>query len=434
MNAPTPRRWPQISFYSIAALTGLAASALLLPLSAQTAAPTETSGSATTPPAAAAPTPATGGRGGFGRGGARGPRSGLHLADFQLHDPFILPDQASKTYYLYTAGGGGVVYYKSKDLLTWEGPYNCFREPADGWANPANGIWAPEVHFYKGKYYLFATLHNNDVEVPPGGSVGGYTRHMRSTTISISDSPEGPFTLLKKDDTTTPHDFMTIDGTFYVDPDGKPWMVYAHEWVQKLDGTIEALPLKDDLSDAAGRPIYLFKASDAPWIDEEATPNAEESHRVTDGPELYRTKDGHLLMLWSSYKNSGYVETLARSKTGTLKGPWEQLPTLVENDSGHGMLFKTFDGQLELCIGQPFNNQRAKIYDMEDLGDTVRVVKFREDLSGPPLPPGARQLSQRGGARGGRGGRGGTGGRRGGAAPQATAAPAASTAAPAATQ
>jgi len=326
--------------------------------------------------------------------------------DIQLHDPWMHAEVTTKTYYLYTAGGGGVVYYKSKDLLAWDGPYTCFTNPADSWANPANGLWAPEVHFYKGKYYLFATLHNNDVEVPPGGSIGGYTRHMRSTTISISDSPEGPFTLLKKDDTTPPHDFMTIDGTFYVDPDGKPWMVYVHEWVQKLDGTMEALPLKDDLSDAAGRPIYLFKASDAPWIDEEAMPNAEESHRVTDGPELWRTKDGHLLMLWSSYKNSGYVETLARSKSGNIKGPWEQLPTLVENDSGHGMLFKTFEGQLMLCVGQPFNQQHAKIYEMEDMGDTVRVVKFREDLSGPPLPPGARQASQRGG-RGGR--RGGTG-------------------------
>jgi beta-xylosidase len=339
--------------------------------------------------------------------------------DFQLHDPYILAVPSTKTYYLYTAGGRGVVDYRSKDLLTWEGPYSCFTVPTDSWA-AQEGPWAPEVHFYKGKYYLFTTLHNSQVEVPPGGAAGQYTRHMRSTTISVSDSPEGPFTLIKKADTTTPHDFMTLDGTLYVDPDGKPWMVYAHEWVQKADGMMEAIPLKDDLSDAAGAPISLFKASDAPWLDEEATPNVEQVRYVTDGPEVYRSKDGHLFMIWSSYKKSGYVETLARSKSGTLKGPWEQLPTLVENDSGHGMLFKTFDGQLMLCIGQPFNNQRAKIYEMEDLGDNLRVVKFREDLSGPPLPPGAREASQRGGR----------GGRRGGAG---TTPPAASAPAPAAT-
>ena len=36
---------------------------------------------------------------------------------------------------------------------------------------------------------------------------------------------------------------MTLDGTLYVDRAGKPWMVYAHEWIQKVDGTMEAIPL-----------------------------------------------------------------------------------------------------------------------------------------------------------------------------------------------
>jgi len=41
-------------------------------------------------------------------------------------------------------------------------------------------------------------------------------------------------------------------------------MVYAHEWIQVIDGTMEAIRLKDDLSDSIGEPIHLFKASDAP--------------------------------------------------------------------------------------------------------------------------------------------------------------------------
>ena len=38
-----------------------------------------------------------------------------------------------------------------------------------------------------------------------------------------------------------------LDGTLHVDPQGKPWFVYAHEWLQTTDGTIEALPVTDDL-------------------------------------------------------------------------------------------------------------------------------------------------------------------------------------------
>jgi hypothetical protein len=78
---------------------------------------------------------------------------------------------------------------------------------------------------------------------------------------------------------------------------------YAHEWLQKTDGTMEALRLTDDLSKRVGDPIFLFKASDAPWLDEGVTPSIRSLQYVTDGPELYRTRDGHLLMLWSSYSN-----------------------------------------------------------------------------------------------------------------------------------
>ena len=35
---------------------------------------------------------------------------------------------------------------------------------------------------------------------------------------------------------------MTLDGTLYVE-NGLPYMVYAHEWIQILDGTMEAVPL-----------------------------------------------------------------------------------------------------------------------------------------------------------------------------------------------
>lgn len=46
--------------------------------------------------------------------------------------------------------------------------------------------------------------------------------------------------MTKLDAPITPRDFMTLDGTLYVDRAGAPWMVYAHEWIQKVDGTMEA--------------------------------------------------------------------------------------------------------------------------------------------------------------------------------------------------
>lgn len=320
------------------------------------------------------------------------PREGISLANILVHDPFIVAHSPSQTYYLYTTATrhfmndqrSGVIVYKSRDLKSWSGPAVVFAVPDDCWANPSGGAWAPEVHEYKGKWHLFVTLHNRDkvFKKPPKS---WRVTHMRGTCIAVSDSLEGPFELMKKDAPHTPDGFMTLDGTLYVDPDQQPWMVYCHEWIQLVDGTVEAIKLKDDLSDSIGRPRYLFKGSDALWHQYRKEAPTEPVVYVTDGPELYRTRENELLMLWSSYKRGAYQQTLARSKSGRLEGPWEQLETLVGGDSGHGMLFETFDGELLLVLHQPFEmpQSRAKLYQMADEGYTFRVIKPRPDLYAP---------------------------------------------------
>jgi beta-xylosidase len=317
------------------------------------------------------------------------------LPQMNLHDPFILAYAPTKTYYLYTSNQRqmtqvnrtGTMAYTSKDLKHWTAPKVVFTVPEGFWAE--DGGWAPEVHEYKGKFYLLTTIHNEKKEIVQQGRPVGHPTYMRGTIIAVSDSPDGPFVPVKSDGPIAPADFMTLDGTLYVDRAGKPWMVYAHEWLQATDGKMEAVPLKDDLTGASGAPISLFKASDAPWIDAQAVPNARGSVYVTDGPELFRSKDGHLLMLWSSYEHlneddgdSHYVQTIARSASGELKGPWIQLDPLVKQDSGHGMLFRTFDGQLMMVLHRPFKRARGKLYEMRDAGDHLEVVKERVDLDG----------------------------------------------------
>src|ERR1035441_6031981 len=157
-------------------------------------------------------------------------RKGIKLGDLSIHDPFILAHKPSQTYFLYNSAGGnltggrgsGVLAYKSKDLDTWEGPYLVFTIPQGIWANPADGAWAPEVHEYKGKFYLFVTLHNNAALIlnqPPPELRPIYQRvnaahHLRATQICVADSPDGPFQVLGKK-MQTPEDFMTLDGTLF---------------------------------------------------------------------------------------------------------------------------------------------------------------------------------------------------------------------------
>jgi len=67
------------------------------------------------------------------------------------------------------------------------------------------------------------------------------------------------------------------------------------------------------------------------------------------------------------------MEALAYSVSGKLEGPWRQPPPLVSDDSGHGMLFKTFDNKLMLVLHHPFRQAHAKLYEMRDTGDTIVV-------------------------------------------------------------
>lgn len=320
------------------------------------------------------------------------PAAMLRLPDMRLHDPWILAHAPSRTYYLYTSNrpdvsgveGVGTMVYTSTDLREWQAPRVVFIVPPTAFAR--QGGWAPEVHEYGGRFYLFTTLHDEGrvLASPPDVPYATFTR---GTISAVADAPSGPFVMLDESRPVPPADFMTLDGTLHLDRAGKPWMVYAHEWVQRIDGTMEAVPLTSDLSAADGPPVHLFKASDAPWLNSALRPDSRPLNYCTDGPFLFRTREDRLLMLWSSYEDGSYVQTLARSVGGDLAGPWEQLPPLVKGGSGHGMLFRTFEGRLMMILHRPFGrNARGKLYEMEDRGDRLAIVRQCTELDGDAAP------------------------------------------------
>jgi len=294
----------------------------------------------------------------------------VKLKDIHLRDVCVVADKASGTYYMVGPGrGASVVEYTSKDLVNWVGPKEIFRAPADIWGDTrVNAVWAPEMHVYKGKYYLFLTFSTNKLLQEQW--LNWRPRVVRGSQILVGDSPTGPFKAFQNH-STPPVDMMTLDGTFWVE-DGKPYMVFAHEWVQISNGTIECVPLKDDLSEATAPPTLLFRANQAKW----PVPSAAEGCYVTDGPYLYTSKSGKLMMIWSSFTAGGYTVGVAISPSGKLAGPWVHDNTpLFDKDGGHGMLFKTFDGKLMMALHTP-NSRAAQphFYTIEDTGNTLKVT------------------------------------------------------------
>jgi hypothetical protein len=290
----------------------------------------------------------------------------LKNADIHIRDPFVLPLLSEKQYYLYGTTGPetwanfatGIDYYTSPDLQNWAGPFPAFRPQAGFWSD--RNYWAPEVHLYRGSYYLFASFKAEGV--------------CRGTQILSAESPQGPF-LPISDGPVTPRDWECLDGTFYVDADDRPWMVFCHEWVQVGDGTVCAVRLSDDLKSVVGEPHLLIRASEAPWAQEINSKNRR--GYVTDGPWLHRLTNGALIMLWSSFSTGGYTIGIARSTSGDVLGPWEQMPEpLYAGDGGHCMVFRAFDGTLLLALHcpNPSPHERPKFIPLRENGSSLEIV------------------------------------------------------------
>lgn len=304
----------------------------------------------------------------------------LTLDEINIRDPFIFTDNDKGMYYMYRTSDsimadgnvrGGVEVFTSRDLSNWEGPQTVMRIPAD---NGLTGtVWAPEVHQYNGCYYLFATI-NSEIEWKKRKE--GWGEYVwRGTQIFRADRPEGPFRPFSKF-VTTPMDWMALDGTLWVE-EGKPYMVFCHEWVQTQDGTMEAVELLPDLSAMAVAPQTLFYGSAPEWSTGlEMAPGYPRGY-ITDGCFLYRTHTGKLLMIWSSFSDGNYAIGISESVTGSVKGPWKHQPKpLFKKDGGHGMIFKKLDGQLCLVLHQPnapAGAERARIFILEDCGDTLKL-------------------------------------------------------------
>lgn len=275
----------------------------------------------------------------------------------QLRDPFILAENG--VYYAY--GTGWVCYRNAGGSL--EGDWEYLGKVAVDTSDTADCRWAPEVHRYKGKYYMFTTYLS---------SVTGH----RGCSIFVSDRPEGPFTAITERH-ITPHDWDCIDATLYIDTDGQPWMIFVHEWTCTDDGCgrMDAARLSDDLTHFISEPIELFRADSPSWS----------RGKVTDGCFLHRLSDGELLMLWSNWDDAGYCVGIARSENGRVDGKWTQDEALLfskkltgDFDGGHGMLFTDFDGLMYLSVHSPNDRSAGR-------SETPVFVRVKE--SGGSLVP-----------------------------------------------
>lgn len=283
----------------------------------------------------------------------------MKLSDINIRDPFILVENG--TYYMYGTRArdfgqqtGGFDVYISDDMKDWSEPEVCFDSEKAGLNSGVN--WAPEVHKYSGAYYMFATFTKEN--------------GLRGVYILKSESPKGPFQKYSES-AVTPYDWECLDGTLYVDNDNQPYLVFCHEHTQIIDGTICFMKLSKDLKEAVSEPTLIFSATSPSWVKRVV----KGRHYVTDGPFMYRTSSGRLLMLWSTHIKHKYVIAMAQSDNDSIDGKFFHLDPLFTKDGGHSMIFR--DGEKLMITYHAPNislSERPVIKELIDTGDGIAIA------------------------------------------------------------
>lgn len=279
--------------------------------------------------------------------------------EINIRDPFILKE--GDTYYLYGTRAkdfgkkvNGFDVYTTKDLIHFSEPRVCF--DSGKWNMNREVNWAPEVHKYNNSYYMFATFTKKN--------------GLRGVYVLKSDNPDGEFQPHSKG-AVTPDEWECLDGTLYINKNNEPYLVFCHEHTQIIDGTVCYIRLRDDLTQSIGEPVYMFSGSTPDWADKKP----EGEHYITDGPFMYRTTGGELLLIWSTFVNHMYCQCVAKSSNGELDGEFIHLPPIITNDGGHGMIFKA-NNKLYLTFHTPNKSleEHPTFKELIDTGDSI-VIK-----------------------------------------------------------
>jgi len=250
----------------------------------------------------------------------------------------------------------GVELWRSSDFIAWDYLGLVWSIERDGswqreWrtlhGKPARAVWAPEIHYFHGNYFICLCM-------APGGI---------ALLKSSTGKPEGPYVSALAEDKPLNG---SIDPTLFCDDDGKVYFTYG--------GGSKIAQLKDDLSGLAqpihtvslvgpdtigsaiaGRPAgrigregaTLFKANGVYYLGAADWPNGRYSSMVAQSDSVY----GPYRLLHEAVPcggGTGYFRDNERRYWCTFFGndsqaPWREKP---------GMLQVDFDGDGKIIVSK----------------------------------------------------------------------------------
>lgn len=223
----------------------------------------------------------------------------------------------------------GIRVWKSKDLITWEGLGMVWKYGSSPWhakyLEAKKPLWAPEIHFLKGTFWLTYSMPGWDGTAKTSGS---------GLLKSTSGKPEGPYQDMQPDARMGDE----IDASLFEDDDGSVYFVWHSGKIARL---------KPDLSGFA-EPYRWLKCEA-----QDANPAHHSSlcagifgaqscdHVGYEGAFLFKANGRYYLSCAESF-DGRYSCAIAVSKhiNGPYSARYEAIP-----HGGHNTLFKDETGQ-----------------------------------------------------------------------------------------
>ncbi|MGM9732714.1 MAG: family 43 glycosylhydrolase [Prevotella sp.] len=242
-------------------------------------------------------------------------RSGLippirPLVNAQIRDAVICVGHDGRYYLTGSTGddiwrkNDGVELWVSSDLKQWSylGLVWSFEKDATwqkAWRDhhgPVRALWAPELHYVKGNYYITLSM-------PPGD---------RGLLKSVSGKPEGPYVNALADDGKWDGD---IDASLFQDDDGTVYVVWGGGWIARM---------KDDMSGMAEeprKPVLLSPDTIASHHARTCSTRRQCSDIGHEGAFLFKRNGIYYLTAADSYEGR-YSSMVAMSDN--IYGPYRQ--------------------------------------------------------------------------------------------------------------
>jgi arabinan endo-1,5-alpha-L-arabinosidase len=170
--------------------------------------------------------------------------------------------------YYVAATGRGVQLLRSTDLQHWQPSGHVFEQPVPQWARievpGTDGIWAPDLSYHEGLYYLYYSV-----------STFGSQRSVIGLAVNKSMDPASDDYQWQDrgkviESNAEDNDFNAIDPALLVDEDGRWWLFWGSHWsglkVVEVDPATGKPQPDAEIKPVAARPDTSSHAIEAPFV------------------------------------------------------------------------------------------------------------------------------------------------------------------------